>query len=206
MDVRRRRVLYLTLVRSQFEHCSPIWRPCFETIMVLKFENFQKRCIKWILSEEELSYTEFAVYVRKCKQVNILPLKQQFILNDLIFLHKIVNVLVPICLPDYLKWFDGSTRLRSTHLDHLSLVSTINPRRNSYKILEKSFFYRTHSLWNRIPLEIRKIGSPSLFRIRLESHLWDSQKISDLRDPGFTKKKKKKKKKKKVATPIYRTS
>ena len=57
MDVRRRRVLYLTLVRSQFEHCSPIWRPCFET-MVLKFEKFQKRCIKWILSEEELSYSE----------------------------------------------------------------------------------------------------------------------------------------------------
>ena len=38
MDVRRRRVLYLILVRSQFEHCSPIWRPsCFET-MVLKFK------------------------------------------------------------------------------------------------------------------------------------------------------------------------
>ena len=173
MDVRRRRVLYLTLVRSQFEHCSPIWRPCFET-MVLKFENFQKRCIKWILSEEELSYSEFEVYVRKCKQVNILPLRQRFILNDLILLHKIVNALVPICLPHYLKWFDGSTRLRTTHLDHLSLVSTINPRRNRYKILEKSFFYRTHSLWNRIPLEIREIGSPSLFRIRLESHLWDS--------------------------------
>ena len=25
-DVKRRRVLYLTLVRSQFEHCSPVWR------------------------------------------------------------------------------------------------------------------------------------------------------------------------------------
>ena len=29
-DVRRRRVLYLTLVRSQFEHCSQIWRPCYQ--------------------------------------------------------------------------------------------------------------------------------------------------------------------------------
>ena len=44
----------------------------------------------------------------------------RFTLNDLVFLHKIVNQLVPVHLPDYLKWFDGSTRLRSTHFIHLS--------------------------------------------------------------------------------------
>ena len=36
-----RRILYLALNRSQFEHCSPIWRPCGKT-MINKFENFQK--------------------------------------------------------------------------------------------------------------------------------------------------------------------
>ena len=180
--MRRRRVLYLTLVRSQFEHCSQIWRPCYET-MILKFENFQKKCIKWVLSEEELSYSQVEVYIRKCKQVNILPLRQRFILNDLIFLHKIVNELVPIHLPDYLKWFDGSTRLRNTHLDHRSLICTITPRRYSFKTLEKSFFYRTHSLWNSIPLDIREIGSPSLFKNRLESYLWES--LSTLTDPNL---------------------
>ena len=36
----RRRVLYLALVRSHFEHCSPIWRPCGNT-MINKFETFQ---------------------------------------------------------------------------------------------------------------------------------------------------------------------
>ena len=184
MDVRRRRVLYLTLIRSQFEHCSQIWRPCFET-MILKFERFQKKCIKWILSEEELSYSQVEVYIRKCKQVNILPLRQRFILNDLIFLHKIVNELIPVQLPYYLKWFDGTSRLRSTHLDHLSLVSSITPCRNSFKTLEKSFFYRAHSLWNCIPLEVREIGSPSLFRSRLESHLWDSLSTPTDPDLGF---------------------
>ena len=29
----RRRVLILALVRSQFEHCSPIWRPCGNTMI-----------------------------------------------------------------------------------------------------------------------------------------------------------------------------
>ena len=38
----RRRVLYLALVMNQFEHCSPIWRPCGNT-MINKFEKFQKK-------------------------------------------------------------------------------------------------------------------------------------------------------------------
>ena len=47
----RRRVLYLALVRSQFDHCSPVWRPGSITMMN-KFESFQKKCLKWILSED----------------------------------------------------------------------------------------------------------------------------------------------------------
>ena len=37
----RKRTLYLTLVRSMFEHCSPIWRPV-ESINIDKFERLQK--------------------------------------------------------------------------------------------------------------------------------------------------------------------
>ena len=36
----RRRVPYLALVRSQFEHCSPAWRRGIIT-MLNKFESFQ---------------------------------------------------------------------------------------------------------------------------------------------------------------------
>ena len=84
----RRRVLYLALVRSQFEHCSLVWRPCSNTLMN-KFKVFQKKCLKWILSEQELSYSN-EVHIRKCKQVNILPLFCRFNLNDMNLIHKIV--------------------------------------------------------------------------------------------------------------------
>ena len=40
-DSKRRRILYLTLVRSQFEHCSQIWHP--NTVSLIeKFESIQK--------------------------------------------------------------------------------------------------------------------------------------------------------------------
>ena len=53
-DQQRRRVLFLALVRSQFEHCSIIWRPQSET-KISKLEALRKRAIKWILSEANIS-------------------------------------------------------------------------------------------------------------------------------------------------------
>ena len=101
----RQRVLYLALVRSQFEHCSPVWRPCSSSL-INKFKVFQKKCLKWILSEQELSYSN-EVYIRKCKQVNILPLFCRFNLNDMNLFHKIVYQTIPINMPDYLTRYNG---------------------------------------------------------------------------------------------------
>ena len=171
-DVKRRRVLYLTLVRSQFEHCSPVWRPNGKT-MIERFDNFQKKCIKWILSEEELSYESRDTYIRKCRQVNILPMSHRFILNDILLFHKVVNKIVPIDLPNYLTFFTGQSRLRSSHRDELSFVSSLIPNSSNTTLLEKSFFYRAHMIWNSMPLAIRKVGSTSEFKTKVETHLWD---------------------------------
>ncbi len=172
-DTHRRRSLFLALVRSQFEHCSPIWRPTSKT-SIEKFEGFQKRCIKWILSEEHLSYQSYDTYVGKCRQVNILPMALKFDFNDLLLFHKVLHNLVPISMPTYLNLFEGQTRLRSTHLDNLSFVSTVVPKSSSTVNLNRSFFFRTHSLWNALPYELRQIESYSIFKAHLLKHLWDS--------------------------------
>ena len=81
---------------------------------------------------------------------------------------------IPVTLPTYLTWFNGRSRLRTCHLDQLSLVCTLLPKDSSSKPLEKSFFYRTHSAWNSLPLDLREIGSVALFKKQLEAHLWKS--------------------------------
>ena len=167
----KRRVLYLALVRSQFEHCSPIWRPCGNT-MINKFENFQKKCIKWILSELELSYSN-EVYLRKCKQVNILPLLYRFMFNDMNLFHKVVYKIIPVTMPDYLTLYSGDSRLRSTHLDNLCFVSNIASTTTSISNLNKSFFFRSHTLWNFLPFDLRNSMIPSQFKIKLAKHYWN---------------------------------
>ena len=58
-DRGKKRMLYLTLVRSNFEHCSTIWCPVSVNIVDMqKFEALQKQAIKWINCEEGYSYTD----------------------------------------------------------------------------------------------------------------------------------------------------
>ena len=186
-DVRRRRALYLSLIRSQFEHCSPIWRPVHKT-MLDKLESLQKRCIKWILSEEFYSYGCSKVYLRKCCQVRILPLAKRFDYSDLVLFFKIIHNLVPLKLPYYLKFYEGNSRLRTCHLDRLSLVSSIKPKcnvisdTNKNSPLYKSFYYRVHLLWNLLPLDIRESESLSIFQCKILKYLWEST-IEDSDNP-----------------------
>jgi hypothetical protein len=177
-DFRRKRTLYLSLIRSQFEHCSQIWRPINKT-MLSKFENFQKKCIKWILNEEPLHYN-CDTYLIKCRQARLLTLEKRFDFNDLVLFYKVCNKLIPLNFPPYLNFFDGYSRLRSCHLDTFSIVSEIKPKvtpsfsDNKNSALNKSFFYRTHLLWNSLPLDIRAVSTLSLFKAKLLKFMWDS--------------------------------
>ena len=132
---------------------------------------YRKKCLKWILCETELSYSN-KVYLQKCQQVNILPLSYRFKFNDMTLFHKIVYKLIPMSMPDYLTFYNGNSRLRSTHLDSLSFVTNIASTASSINNLNKSFFFRSHTIWNYIPFEIRNISSPVEFRKKLILHFW----------------------------------
>ena len=170
IDSNRRRVLYLTLVRSQFEHCSIIWRPVTKT-QINCLEGLQKRAIKWILHEEYMSYSQFT-YIQKCRQLKIMPIEDRFDFLDLIFFFKIVKGLVPVPLPAYLTPYQGNSRLRSSHLDSLCFVSSTVPRAST-NAFAKNFFYRTHSKWNHVPFEVRESNSLSEFKAKLNAYMWE---------------------------------
>ena len=113
------------------------------------------------------------MYVRKCKQIEILPMCKRFVLNDIIIFYKIINCLrIPVEMPYYLSLFNGNSRLRFCHLDRLSYVSSVLSRGKSVNFLKKSFFYRSHIFWNSLPLEIREVRSLNNFKHKVKQHLW----------------------------------
>ena len=119
--------------------------------------------IKWILSELELSYSN-EVYLRKRKQVNILPLLYRFMFNDMNLFHKVVYKIIPVTMPNYLTLYSGDSRLRSTQLDIQSFVSNIASTTTSISNLNKSFFFRIHTLWNFLPFDLRNSMIPIYLR------------------------------------------
>ena len=95
-------------------------------------------------------------------------------------------------MPPYLSLFTGN-RLRSSHLDHLCFVSSGLPRGTSTTTLNKSFFYRTHNLWNRLPIGIRQIKCQIEFKRELIIYFWelvsddlDSESVDDSSDDSIT--------------------
>ena len=173
---KRKRTLYLTMVRSHFEHCSVIWRPVTAT-QLNNFEVIQKNAIKWILNEEFVSYSNYETYLRKCKNLNILPISKHFELTDLCFFHKVLNGYVSTKLPNYVVKYRGNSRLRNKHLDTDCYVSELeqNSKCKLSSPIFKNFFYRTTFLWNKLPRDIRDISNTISFTARVKQFLWETE-------------------------------
>ena len=101
----------------------------------------------------------------------------RFEFTDLILFHKILHGIIQVNFPSYLHFYTNESRLRFCHLDMLSLVCDIIPRttashNTTTNAFANSFFYRTHLLWNKLPIDIRAIDSPDEFKNKLKAHMW----------------------------------
>ena len=91
----------------------------------------------------------------------------------MVFFHDILCSRIPLHMPSHLSFFDGNSCLRSTHLDFLSIVSSLTLSSTGVRNLDKSFFYRSHNLWNSLPLNIRGCWKKSDFKNKIISHFWE---------------------------------
>ena len=187
---KQKRVFYLAVTRSIFEHCVQVWRPTSDS-GIQKIERIQKRAVKWILSEMDHSYTDFG-YLTRLKKLELLPFKYKFIFSDLLLFHGIFYQNTCIELPQhYIRYsIEERKRLRSVikppdyfgsgvqTLDlqkprnnkncDLSLKCTLNKTNQKYM---SSFFFRTVQEWNRLPPEIRKEENFETYKTELYKYL-----------------------------------
>ena len=170
----RRRVLYLALIRSIFEHCSVVWHP-HTTSHLDKLDAIQRRAVKWILNEQYQSYNDFEFMVKQ-QNLDLLPIEYKLKLTDLVLFHKIVYKTVKISMPNYIfqvtKDSVPSTRRNAdinNGSDGLVFNCAVRPRVDAFRY---SFFPRTVSLWNNIPLQIRQTESNDKFTALLKEHFW----------------------------------
>ena len=179
-----KRSLYLTMVRSLIEHCSPIWCNIGRT-QLLSLEKLQKRVVKWIRNEPMASYTN-SQYVFYLKGLNILPFKELFLYNDLRLFYQIVYKMIQIDIPESIRPVKVAD-LRSTRqnddiiagLDWTTLVDTSNSHKGT-STLHDSFFHRATRSWNLLPYELRQSDTLLIFLTELKSYLFSYIDIDNI--------------------------
>ena len=170
-----------------------VWRPSSET-QINKLERIQRRAVKWILSEEGHSYNDVE-YLMRLRDLDLFPLRERFIISDLILFFDIFNGQSCLELPSHIKHLSHEertrlrpmiippnnlegenseylklNRLRQSRNDSRSLKSEVNAKTPSFKV---SFFYRTVQEWNCLPSEVKEITSKALFKKRLVQYFKD---------------------------------
>ena len=193
-DQKQKRAFYLALVRSIFEHCSVLWRPT-TLRMIQKVESIQRRAVKWILGEQDHHYNDYE-YLKRLKDLDLLPMEFKFIFTDLVMFHNIFHGHSVVKFPQYLAHVtdDDRSRLRSNvrppewanqcstselpdfssmrsrQLDNTSLKCCIVGKSNSFR---NSFFFRTHTIWNDLAVPLREIVESTAFQVKLKEFMWE---------------------------------
>ena len=176
IDKKQKRTFYLTIVRSIFEHSSILWHP-LSSNQIFSFDAIQKRAIKWILGQRFDHYSEDE-YLNRQKELNILPIKLKFYLNDLVLFYKILYKLVAINLPNDFEFMDGN-QLRYTRKTS-AIINEQDKTQIKCKIKTTSvnyrnfFFFRSMVVWNKIPYNIRQAPCISTFKTGLVKYLWEA--------------------------------
>ncbi len=108
-------------------------------------------------------------YTQKLIDLEILPMAQKFILNDMIMLYKIINNLVPVSLPSYIIVRANTRSSNSVSTLGIDPALVCQPIKN---IFGRSFFPRSISTWNHLPRETKESESIGTFKTNINTYLW----------------------------------
>ena len=138
-SVHSKKLLYISLVRSQLINGSQVWRPhLLKDIDALDcLEAVQRRSTKFILNDYTFDYKS------RLLSLQLLPLMMLYELNDILcFVKSLKKPNIFFNIHNYFTFSFNCTRSASHHK-----LARTNVTKNSY-------FYRLPHLWNALPLSI----------------------------------------------------
>ena len=158
-DVKVRRTLYLTIVKSQVSYATEIWSPSLKSLKA-KIERVQRRATRWILRVKpgKVSYKD------RLLKLNLLPLAYDREIKDLLFFYKALHGDIDLDVKNFVNFLNhGRTRLsQKTTLLKVPLCRTTT--------FQSSYFNRIVKLWNCAcnVVNISTFSSPDNFQIFLK--------------------------------------
>ena len=162
----QKRSLYITIVRSLFEHCGEIWAPN-AVVAEQKFEPIQKKAVKWILNELNLNYTQNE-YMKRLYKLDLLPMHLYFSLKKLKVFHRIFHNILD--MPQYIT----THRSTRTNVNANRIAVSNDVRQPIIRPFGCSFFPSSIKIWNTHPSEITSLNETNEFIAATPALYWDN--------------------------------
>ena len=156
--VASKKLLYISLVRTQLTYCSQLWRP-YLIKDIIQLERVQCHSTKFILNDYQSSYRP------RLLTVHLLPLMYSFELYNIIFVIKSLNNPIPsFDIHNFIEFHSSTSRL--------SQANKLIHHRSSNLITQHFCFNRVPRLWNVLPVIDVSLPTSTLYS-RLKSYFWN---------------------------------
>ena len=154
MQLPQKKLLYISLVRSQLIYCSQLWRP-YLLKDIITLERIQRCATKFILNDYQSSYRFRLV------KLHLLPLMYLFELYDVI--KSLKNPTISFNIYNFIQFHLSSSRL--FHAKKLIHHRFTNLATHHF------FFNRAPRLWNVLPIIDMSLPTSTLIS-RLKTYFW----------------------------------
>jgi len=158
-DIRTKKLLYITWVRTRLEYASAVWSP-YTKRNITSLEQIQRRATRFILGKEYSKHDRLS-------KLNLLPLQYRREIHDLVFFFRCFKNMYSLDILDFVSFRTCNKPLRK--IDYLTLNVPFS-RTESFK---NSYFIRVCRSWNELPLNIRKSNTLSVFHKKLFAYFYD---------------------------------
>ena len=136
-DIRVRRSLYLSLVKSHVNYATEVWSPS-NISLKLKVENVQRRATRWILQQRKGQQE----YKDRLVALDLLPLCYGRELQDITFFYKALHGHIGIDISNFASFVNNG----GTRSSNLRTLKTPYCRTSTF---QSSYFNRIVKLWNK---------------------------------------------------------
>ena len=155
IDVHKRKIIYTSIIKSQFSYCPLVWMFCSRNSNTL-INKVQERALRISLQDNE---SDFCTLLSKNKEVSIHHRNIQVLVTEIF---KVMTGVAPPIMQNLFEVRENKYNLRNFR-------EIQNSVKNTVKCGLETISYRSSALWSLVPQEIKSEISLAAFKSKIKN-------------------------------------
>ena len=152
-------------ILTYIDYCNSLY-VCLPKKQIRKLQKLLNAAVRFVFN---LSYWEEVSITEYSKRCHFLPVQARVEFKVCLLVYKCLNDMAPDYLKDLVTTKQSLPSLRVSQDNHLLAWPPLEVQ--NYK--NRKFSLAAPKLWNKLPLDIRKSNSLTIFKSQLKTHLFN---------------------------------